>query len=69
MTAAIQHIPDIDRRQCRQTFEQRFSVERMAQDYVRVYEQALGLSCEREAEATSFISWPNLTTPTLSTSA
>src|SRR5262245_11984180 len=69
MTVAIQRIPEIDRRRCRLTFEQRFTVERMAQDYLRVYEQAVGLSCEREAEATSFISWPTLTTPTLSTSA
>ncbi len=35
------------------TFEQRFSVERMAQDYVRVYEQALGHRCKREIEAGS----------------
>jgi glycosyltransferase involved in cell wall biosynthesis len=60
MTAAIQHIPEIDRRQCRRTFEQRFSVDRMAQDYLRVYERALGYSCEKEAEATSFDSWPIL---------
>jgi glycosyltransferase involved in cell wall biosynthesis len=60
MTAAIQRIPEIDRRRCRRTFEKRFSVERMAQDYLRVYEQALGNICEREAEATSFVSWPIL---------
>ena len=69
MTAAIQRIPEIDRRRCRRIFEQRFSVERMAQDYLRVYEQALGNTCEREAETTSFVSWPALSTPTLSTSA
>jgi glycosyltransferase involved in cell wall biosynthesis len=69
MTAAIQRIPEIDRRRCRWSFEQRFSVERMAQDYLRVYEQALGNICEREAEATSFVSWPTLSTPTLSTTA
>jgi glycosyltransferase involved in cell wall biosynthesis len=69
MMAVIQRIPEVDRRRCRRTFEQRFSVERMAQDYVRVYEQALGNICERETEATSFVSWPILSTPTLSTSA
>ncbi len=43
MTAAVQGIAEIDRRRCRLAFEQRFSVERMAQDYLRVYEQlALG---------------------------
>jgi glycosyltransferase involved in cell wall biosynthesis len=41
MTAAMQHIPDIDRRQCRQSFEERFTVGRMAQDYLHVYERAL----------------------------
>ena len=55
MTAAIQRIPEIERRRCRRTFEQRFSVERMAIDYIRVYEQAFGSSCEREAEAASFV--------------
>ena len=69
MTAAIQHIPDIDRRQCRRTFEQRFSVERMAQDYLRVYERALDKTCNKEAESTSLISWPTLTTPTFTASA
>jgi len=58
MTAAVQRIPEIDRRRCRKTFEQRFSAERMAQDYIRVYEQALGNTCERGAETTNFISWP-----------
>ena len=59
MTAAVQGIPGIDRRRCRLAFEQRFSVERMAQDYLRVYEQlALGSTGERETEAASFVSWP-----------
>ena len=69
MTATVQRISEIDRRRCRWSFEQRFSVERMAQDYVSVYAQAIGNICEREAEATSFVSWPILSTPTLSTSA
>ena len=64
MTAAIQRIPEIDRRRCRLSFEQRFSVERMAQDYLRVYGQALGNICESEAEseveAASLVSWPIL---------
>ena len=30
MTAALQHIPDIDRRHCRQSFEERFTVGRGA---------------------------------------
>ncbi len=59
MTAAVQGIPKIDRRRCRLAFEERFSVERMAQDYLRVYEQlALGRTGERETEAASVGSWP-----------
>ena len=54
MTAAIHRIPEIDRRHCRQVFEQRFTVERMARDYVQVYEQALVNICEVEAETTDF---------------
>jgi glycosyltransferase involved in cell wall biosynthesis len=57
MTAAVQGIAQIDRRGCRLAFEQRFSVERMAQDYLRVYEQlALGNVCERKEEAMGFVS-------------
>jgi len=58
MMAAIQRIPEIDRRRCRRTFEQRFSVERMAQDYLRVYERALDKTGNKEAESTSFAPWP-----------
>ncbi|MGH7180419.1 MAG: glycosyltransferase, partial [Nitrospiraceae bacterium] len=62
MAAAIQRIPGIDRQRCRWTFEQRFSVERMAQDYLRVYEQAFGNTCEWEAETTSLLSSPACST-------
>ncbi len=62
MTQAIQRIPEIDRRRCRRTFEQRFTVERMAQDYLRVYEQVLANNRERETENTSFASWPSFST-------
>ena len=55
MTAAVQRIPEIDRRRCRWAFEQRFSVERMALDYLRVYEQTIGNVCERKEEAMRFV--------------
>jgi glycosyltransferase involved in cell wall biosynthesis len=35
--AAVDEIPSIDRARCRAVFEERFSVERMAQDYLRLY--------------------------------
>jgi glycosyltransferase involved in cell wall biosynthesis len=64
MTAAVQRLPEIDRQRCRLVFEERFSVARMAQDYLRVYEQARGNIGEGEVEATSFISWPTLSAST-----
>jgi hypothetical protein len=35
-------IGDLDRRVCRETFERRFSSERMATDYVALYQRLLG---------------------------
>jgi hypothetical protein len=34
-------VADLDRRACREAFERRFSVERMASDYVRLYDDIL----------------------------
>jgi glycosyltransferase involved in cell wall biosynthesis len=41
---ALQKIPEVDRRQCRARFEERFSVTRMAQDYVAIYERLVNAS-------------------------
>jgi glycosyltransferase involved in cell wall biosynthesis len=38
---AIARVPALSRHRCRQTFEERFSVTRMTQDYVRIYQQLL----------------------------
>ncbi len=43
--AAVERAAALDRSRIRQRFEERFTAERMARDYVRVYEQLLG--CER----------------------
>lgn len=34
---AVQRIPELSRRRCRQVFEERFTAARMARDYVEVY--------------------------------
>ena len=34
---AVQRLDDIDRRRCREVFEERFSVERMTSDYLSIY--------------------------------
>ncbi len=41
MTDAIKEVPELDRRRCRKSFEERFTVERMVQNYLRVYERIL----------------------------
>ncbi len=38
---AVARIPSIDRRQCRATFEERFSARRMCEDYLDVYERVI----------------------------
>ena len=38
---AVERVQQLDRRRCRQAFEQRFSAARMAREYVVVYEQIL----------------------------
>jgi glycosyltransferase involved in cell wall biosynthesis len=41
MVAAVTYLPSLDRRDCRSAFEQRFTVERMAAQYVQVYDELL----------------------------
>jgi glycosyltransferase involved in cell wall biosynthesis len=41
MVKAVESVSRIDRRQCRQSFEQRFSAPRMARDYVSIYERII----------------------------
>lgn len=42
MIEAVGRIPTIDRKQCRLAFEERFTVERMVRDYLRLYAQVIG---------------------------
>lgn len=44
---AVGRLSEIDRSQCRHTFEERFSAQRMAHDYLAIYEKLIG----REPEA------------------
>jgi glycosyltransferase involved in cell wall biosynthesis len=49
--AAVHRLDEIDRAACRRRFEERFSVERMARDYVRVYEQLIADGTHRSSVA------------------
>ena len=46
---AIGRVPALSRARCRQVFEQRFLVSRMAQDYLRIYKKLLGGRSARAA--------------------
>lgn len=48
---AVKAIPRLSRKRCRQVFEKRFSVTRMANDYLAVYEQLIGASPIAELSA------------------
>jgi glycosyltransferase involved in cell wall biosynthesis len=38
---AVRRLPELSRRRCRQVFEERFLVERMTRDYLRIYQNCL----------------------------
>jgi len=42
---AIRRIPALDRRTCRNIFEERFEASRMARSYINVYEKSSGANC------------------------
>lgn len=46
---AIERIERIDRRRCREIFEERFTAARMARDYVRIYRRLAGERVQRHA--------------------
>jgi glycosyltransferase involved in cell wall biosynthesis len=45
--AAVSRVREISREECRKVFEERFSVRRMAHDYVRVYERLVARAAAR----------------------
>ena len=49
MVAAIDRLPQIQRRRCRDSFEARFTVQRMAEDYLALYEQMAAVATRPRA--------------------
>ena len=47
--AIVHRLPRLDRRQVRARFEQRFTARRMAEEYVRQYQQLVRSRCDRSA--------------------
>jgi glycosyltransferase involved in cell wall biosynthesis len=48
---AVQRVPELSRRRCREVFEERFTAARMARDYVRIYERLINRHAHAEARA------------------
>jgi glycosyltransferase involved in cell wall biosynthesis len=46
MIQSVRHVSLLKRAQCRQAFEARFSTERMVRDYLKVYEQLVGVQAK-----------------------
>jgi glycosyltransferase involved in cell wall biosynthesis len=71
MISALDRLPAIRREQCRQSFETRFTVQRMAEDYLALYEQMAAMPAQRRAVANGrsartlrrALSAPGLATP------
>jgi glycosyltransferase involved in cell wall biosynthesis len=43
---AVRRVPELSRARCREVFEQRFTVERMANDYLQVYTRLI--NCQQK---------------------
>jgi glycosyltransferase involved in cell wall biosynthesis len=65
MTDAVARVPKINRRHCRDVFEERFTVERMTQSYLSLYERLdlLQSSFAEKQTWRNVIAWPNLVRP------
>jgi glycosyltransferase involved in cell wall biosynthesis len=48
---AVQRVPELSRRRCREVFEKRFTATRMARDYVQAFQRLLGKSEGNISEA------------------
>jgi hypothetical protein len=53
MAAKIEQLPLISRRRCREAFERRFTVKRMVEDYLEVYERMATVPARAHALANS----------------
>jgi len=60
---AVKSLSSVDRRMCRTAFEQRFSVERMAQDYLAIYERVVKREPQPIALTEGDLRWMKLEPP------
>jgi glycosyltransferase involved in cell wall biosynthesis len=64
---AVTNIATIDRKNCRRSFEQRFSVKRMAQDYLSIYQRIAKREPETVALTDGDLRWMKLEPPSSTT--
>jgi len=60
---AVKNLASLDRRKCRRAFEQRFSVKRMAQDYLEIYERIVKREPQPIALTEGDLRWMKLEPP------
>ena len=63
---AIQKVDQLDRKRVRAYFEQRFTTERMASDYMAIYERVVRKKKKAPA-STGVLNWMNVTSPSSTT--
>ena len=64
---AVKRIGEIDRLECRRHFELNFSDERMARDYLRIYQQLIHPTSNSMAVKEGVLNWMEVESPTPST--
>lgn len=64
---AVERIEEIDRRKCRRYFEQHFDAERMAQDYLNIYQRLARGESSSSTFSDGGLSWMKLASPSNTT--
>jgi glycosyltransferase involved in cell wall biosynthesis len=64
---AVKRIVEIDRSKCRRHFEQHFSAERMAQDYLNIYQRLLRGESSSITVSDGVLSWMKMASPSSTT--
>ena len=64
---ALKNLSAIDRRQCHRAFEDRFTANRMAQDYLTIYDQIIKTQPESITLTDGDLSWTKLAPPSSTT--
>jgi glycosyltransferase involved in cell wall biosynthesis len=64
---AVRRLVEIDRRKCRRHFEQHFNAERMAQDYLNIYQRLVRGESSSITVSDGVLSWMKMASPSSTT--